>query len=230
MGSPLIKLIAHLCTIMRNSGLFIKTTNELKKMMYKFCFFTHLYREIKKIIDKFSFLLLHTRFLVRWADPFTFGPIHRSSKKYETWRATSTFRSNRTQKKKDLTCEISIKSQANKREERGREEGMEGLSEIGRVPEDCVSRVLSLTTPRDSCRSAAVSAAFRRAADSDDVWSQFLPSDYHEILSRAVDPPPVFSSLKELYFLLCDSILIDDGRKVNYGVDEQKPTIWLICR
>lgn len=87
---------------------------------------------------------------------------------------------------------------------------------IGRLPEECVSHVLSLTSPRDACRSAAVSVAFRRAAGSDIVWSRFLPSDYGGILSRAVDPV-AYASLKELYFVFCGSILIDGGRKVILG-------------
>lgn len=96
---------------------------------------------------------------------------------------------------------------------------MEGIGvEIGRLPEECVVLALSFTSPRDSCRSAAVSAALRKAADSDAVWRRFLPSDYEAIVSRAVDLP-AFSSLKELYFLLCDSILVDEGRKVNWSLD-----------
>ncbi|XP_038972051.1 F-box protein PP2-B10-like isoform X1 [Phoenix dactylifera] len=84
-------------------------------------------------------------------------------------------------------------------------------SEGGGVPEDCISHVLSLTTPRDSCRAALVSAAFRSAASSDAVWERFLPSDYQSILSRAVEPVE-YSSKRELYFRLCDSILVDGGR------------------
>ncbi|XP_038977404.1 F-box protein PP2-B11-like [Phoenix dactylifera] len=93
----------------------------------------------------------------------------------------------------------------------GRGEESEGSGHIGRLPEDCISHVLSLTTPRDSCRAALVSAAFRSAASSDAVWERFLPSDYQSILSRAVDPVE-FSSTRELYFRLCDSILVDGGR------------------
>ncbi|KAJ6820087.1 F-box protein PP2-B10-like [Iris pallida] len=84
--------------------------------------------------------------------------------------------------------------------------GMERLSA------DDISYVLSLISPADACRSAAVSAPFRSAAESDNVWARFLPSDHRDIVSRAVDPV-AFSSKKDLYFLLCNSILIDGGRK-----------------
>ncbi|PKA53391.1 F-box protein [Apostasia shenzhenica] len=88
---------------------------------------------------------------------------------------------------------------------------MEGIS---RLPRDCLSLVLALTSPRDSCRSAAVSTAFLSAAASDAVWERFLPPDLVAILSRAVDPPS-FTSRRELYFHLCHHpILIDGGRKV----------------
>uniref|UniRef100_A0A8N4I6X4 F-box protein PP2-B2 n=1 Tax=Elaeis guineensis var. tenera TaxID=51953 RepID=A0A8N4I6X4_ELAGV len=80
-----------------------------------------------------------------------------------------------------------------------RQEESEGGEEICRLPEGCISHVLSFTMPRDSCRSALVSATFRSAA--------FLPSDYQSILSQAVDPVR-YSSKRDLYFRLCDSIII----------------------
>lgn len=85
--------------------------------------------------------------------------------------------------------------------------------EIDRLPEACVSHVLSFTSPRDSCRATVASRTFRLAADSDTVWSRFLPPSYREILSRTVDSVS-FSSCKELYFKLCDSVPIDGGTKV----------------
>jgi len=87
--------------------------------------------------------------------------------------------------------------------------------DISELPECCIAHVLSLTSPRDSCRAALVSAAFRSAAESDTVWARFLPPDHRQILSMAVHPPPAFSSKKELYFRLCDSILIDGGDIVS---------------
>ncbi|KAI0510237.1 hypothetical protein KFK09_010838 [Dendrobium nobile] len=84
-------------------------------------------------------------------------------------------------------------------------------SNIQWLPEECVTHVISLTSPRDACRLEAVSADFQSAASSDKVWRSFLPSDYAEILARAVDRVE-FGSMKHLYFRLCDPILIDGGR------------------
>ncbi|KAL6911225.1 hypothetical protein ACP4OV_000030 [Aristida adscensionis] len=47
--------------------------------------------------------------------------------------------------------------------------------EIARLPEELLSAAISRTAPRDACRAAAVSPAFRAAADSDAVWACFLP-------------------------------------------------------
>ncbi|KAK9136981.1 hypothetical protein Sjap_007575 [Stephania japonica] len=44
------------------------------------------------------------------------------------------------------------------------------------------------------------------------VWKGFLPSDHEKILSRAPGNQS-FSSKRELYFLLCNSILIGNDRK-----------------
>jgi hypothetical protein len=50
-----------------------------------------------------------------------------------------------------------------------------GEIEMDRLPEELLVSVVSLTSPIDACRAAAVSRAFRVAADSEAVWSCFLP-------------------------------------------------------
>ncbi|PWA62728.1 F-box domain, Phloem protein 2-like protein [Artemisia annua] len=78
------------------------------------------------------------------------------------------------------------------------------------LPEDCVSTIISLTSPPDACRIMHASASLRSAAESENVWSRFLPSDLPRILTRS-HTQLQFSSRKNLYFQLCDSILIDEG-------------------
>ncbi|KAL4352749.1 hypothetical protein GQ457_06G021280 [Hibiscus cannabinus] len=82
--------------------------------------------------------------------------------------------------------------------------------ELNMLPESCVSEVLSHTSPSDACKSSLVSTTFRSAADSDSVWGKFLPSYYHEIVSEAKSFQ--FCSKKELYLLLCNPVVIGDGR------------------
>ncbi|XP_057962748.1 F-box protein PP2-B15-like [Malania oleifera] len=90
-----------------------------------------------------------------------------------------------------------------------------GCSDVSMLPKDCISAILSLTSPADASRSAMVSAAFRSAADSDLVWDKFLPSDYRQILSRYFTTTPLkFSSKRELYSLLCHPNPIDAGNKI----------------
>ncbi|KAH7669777.1 Phloem protein 2-like protein [Dioscorea alata] len=85
------------------------------------------------------------------------------------------------------------------------------MADFSRLPEECILHVLSRTSPEDVCRAAMVCPVFRSAADFDFLWEKFLPSDVDDILSRAVDRIE-YSSKKELYFNLCDPILIDDGK------------------
>ncbi|KAG6645959.1 F-box protein PP2-B15-like [Carya illinoinensis] len=80
------------------------------------------------------------------------------------------------------------------------------------LPEDCVSTILSYTSPSDACRSSIVSSTFRSAAQSDDVWERFLPDDYEHVVSRLVTPL-TFAKKKELFLLLCNPVLIDAGKK-----------------
>ncbi|XP_058094697.1 F-box protein PP2-B10-like [Magnolia sinica] len=89
---------------------------------------------------------------------------------------------------------------------------------FGRLPEGCISHILSYTTPRDACRSSTLSHTFKSASESDTVWEKFLPSDCSEILSKSVNPVE-FSSKKELYFRLCDPILIDGG-KMSFSIEK----------
>eukprot|EP00258_Populus_trichocarpa_P010858 XP_002318973.3 F-box protein PP2-B15 [Populus trichocarpa] len=92
---------------------------------------------------------------------------------------------------------------------------MEGLTdrhEFNILPEGCVSTILSFTSPQDACKSSLVSTIFQAAADSDVVWERFLPTDYQDIVSRSMVPFK-FSSKKELFLLLCNSLLIDGGKK-----------------
>ncbi|KAG2261627.1 hypothetical protein Bca4012_013663 [Brassica carinata] len=78
------------------------------------------------------------------------------------------------------------------------------------LPEDFISKIVSLTSPRDACVAATVSKAFESAAESNVVWEKFLPPEYESLVpsSRNV------SSKKKLYLALCDEpVLIDDGTK-----------------
>ncbi|CAA7043799.1 unnamed protein product [Microthlaspi erraticum] len=78
------------------------------------------------------------------------------------------------------------------------------------LPEECISNIISFTSPRDACVVASVSRAFKSAAKSDIAWEKFLPPEYASLVPRSPD----FSSKKDLYFSLCDDpVLIDDGKK-----------------
>jgi len=86
-----------------------------------------------------------------------------------------------------------------------------GTSPFDVLPEDCISNIISFTSPRDACVAASVSKTFESAVSSDCVWDKFLPPEYESLVSRS----RVFASKKELYFALCHNpVLIEDGKKV----------------
>uniref|UniRef100_A0A2P2J194 F-box protein PP2-B11-like n=1 Tax=Rhizophora mucronata TaxID=61149 RepID=A0A2P2J194_RHIMU len=95
------------------------------------------------------------------------------------------------------------------------------------LPEDCLSRIISFTSPVDASRSAAVSRAFESAADSDAVWGSFLPPDYGEIITRAAASFPLLSSLskKDLYFHLCHNPILLDGDPIVSKVTYRRPHV-----
>ena len=96
----------------------------------------------------------------------------------------------------------------------GRESIISGPSPFDTLPVDCISSIISFTSPRDACNAASVSKTLESAAKSDSLWEKFLPLEYTSLIPQY---PRVFSSKKELYFALCDDpLLIEDGKKVYY--------------
>ncbi|PUZ78183.1 hypothetical protein GQ55_1G432400 [Panicum hallii var. hallii] len=86
--------------------------------------------------------------------------------------------------------------------------------EIARLPEELLSAVLALTTPRDACRAAAVSRDFLAAADSDAVWSRFQPRDLPPLADGELSGPAP-PSTKGKFLRLCDRpVLLADGLMV----------------
>ncbi len=83
-------------------------------------------------------------------------------------------------------------------------------------PLECISHIISFTSPRDACRSSLVSPTFNSASNSNTVWERFLPPDYQDIISQKVLSSSLNSlTKKDLYFHLCDHpILIDNSNMV----------------
>ncbi|KAI3967622.1 hypothetical protein MKW92_003497 [Papaver armeniacum] len=124
----------------------------------------------------------------------------------------------------NLDKEFKVKStmeRAKKEEEVLMEKPEDIINNIERLPEGCISDILSLTTPADACRSSLVSTLFKSAADSDALWEKFLPADYQDIISRAFYPfLSVASSKKELYYRLSDYPLLIDGGLKSFQLEK----------
>ncbi|CAL4996718.1 unnamed protein product [Urochloa decumbens] len=90
-------------------------------------------------------------------------------------------------------------------------------TQLGDLPEECLAQAIALTSPRDACRIAAVSPAFRAAADSDHVWRAFLPRESPPAVLLHPAPPPAAKTKKEAYLGLCDAAnaaAVDGGIRV----------------
>ncbi|KAJ3672144.1 hypothetical protein LUZ60_006865 [Juncus effusus] len=94
------------------------------------------------------------------------------------------------------------------------------IGDINKLPEECISHFISLTTPRDACVASAVSTLFRSGADSDTAWRSFLPPDLPSILARAAEPVEC-GSKKELFFRLCDDPVLIDGGRMSFGLERE---------
>jgi len=87
------------------------------------------------------------------------------------------------------------------------------------LPEGCIAAIISFTSPRDACRLASVSKIFKSAADSDQVWERFPPSDYRDVLRNSDGGLALLNSLskKQLYLHLSEHQLLDQsGTKVGF--------------
>ncbi|XP_059665679.1 F-box protein PP2-B10-like [Cornus florida] len=85
------------------------------------------------------------------------------------------------------------------------------------LPEDCIAKLLSCTSPRDVSRLTLVASNVRSTVDSDVVWEMFLPKNYHKLVWQS---QLVFSSKKELYFQLCNRPLLIDGGTKSFWLEK----------
>lgn len=91
---------------------------------------------------------------------------------------------------------------------------------MDQLAENCVSLILSFTSPLDTCTASCVSTDFKSAADSDELWNKFLPSDIDRILNRSVSPLN-YTTKRRLYFLLCDSPILLDHGNVSFSLEKR---------
>ncbi|TYJ38113.1 hypothetical protein E1A91_A05G421400v1 [Gossypium mustelinum] len=104
-----------------------------------------------------------------------------------------------------------MKTEVSEMEERkGKGEVMSGTLDLSALPLDCITLIISFTSPRDACRLSLVSTALNSATESDAVWESFLPSQFQALIPSSLS----FSSKKQLYLILCENpLLIEAGRK-----------------
>lgn len=93
-----------------------------------------------------------------------------------------------------------------------RAEQMKHQKDVGLVSRKFMSRNKHADSSlSDACN---VSWDFKAVGDDDEIWDKFLPSDYLEILARAVDSAAAVTK-KHAYLLLSDSpLLLDHGNLV----------------
>ncbi|KAK5795173.1 hypothetical protein PVK06_036431 [Gossypium arboreum] len=104
-----------------------------------------------------------------------------------------------------------MKTEVSEMEERkGKGKIMCGTLDLSALPLDCITLIISFTSPRDACRLSLVSTVFNSATESDAVWESFLPSQYEALIPSSLS----LSSKKQLYLSLCENpLLIEAGRK-----------------
>ncbi|XP_019099575.1 PREDICTED: F-box protein At2g02240-like [Camelina sativa] len=110
----------------------------------------------------------------------------------------------------------------------GRGEILYKSSPFEALPEECISHIYSLTSPRDACVAVSLSKLFGPAVDSDSVWEKFLLPGHQSLIPKS----RIFSSKKELYFVLCNNLVYiqDGGKSVCLDKESGKTCVMLSAK
>ncbi|KAL9239596.1 hypothetical protein vseg_013905 [Gypsophila vaccaria] len=92
------------------------------------------------------------------------------------------------------------------------------MTNILELPDDCLARILSLTSPEDVLRSSVVSKQFLSASKSDTVWAKFLSSAYNVSRPFSSKPYDEFVTKKSIY--LCRFPILLENDTMSYGYDK----------
>ncbi|CAH9129761.1 unnamed protein product [Cuscuta epithymum] len=91
------------------------------------------------------------------------------------------------------------------------------MDNFAKLPEDCISEILSLTSPVDVSTCSIISKRFKSASDSDIAWNKFVPSDIDDIISKSSTPLPFeLPPTKKHQFLSLSGFcfILDEGKKI----------------
>ncbi|EOA35585.1 hypothetical protein CARUB_v10020797mg [Capsella rubella] len=91
------------------------------------------------------------------------------------------------------------------------------IQAMNSLPEDCIAKILSLTTPADVCRSSAVSRIFKSAAYSDNVWNHFLPTHFPAGFTAPTD----LTTRKQLFFSLAHNPLLLNDSHLSFWLERK---------
>nr|GLL44205.1 F-box protein At2g02240-like [Ipomoea trifida] len=89
------------------------------------------------------------------------------------------------------------------------------------LPEDCISEIVSFTSPVDAAVFSVISKRFKASSESDVVWIKFLPYDIEDYISRSSSYIPVFPTKKDLFLFLSNSPILLDGRRMSFSLDKK---------
>ncbi|KAI9074069.1 hypothetical protein K1719_043961 [Acacia pycnantha] len=89
------------------------------------------------------------------------------------------------------------------------------------LPKECMCKIVSLTTPKDACRSSAVCLALKNSADSDETWEAFLPADLQHLVAQSSSPNLNSLTKKQLYLHLCDHPFLLAGNTMSFSLDKE---------
>ncbi|XP_019180197.1 PREDICTED: F-box protein At2g02240-like [Ipomoea nil] len=90
-----------------------------------------------------------------------------------------------------------------------------------KLADNCISDIISFTSPVDASVFSVISKRFKTTSESDTVWNKLLPSDIQQILSRSSSSIPVFPTKKDLYLSLSDSPILLDGGKLSFWLEKK---------
>ncbi|KMT15348.1 hypothetical protein BVRB_3g060530 [Beta vulgaris subsp. vulgaris] len=93
---------------------------------------------------------------------------------------------------------------------------------VTELPDECMSLILSLTSPSDVLRSSVVTKQFSSVSEYDVVWKKFLPLDIDDIISQSSTPYLLQQlTLKNFFLHLCRSPLLFNNDTQSFALDKR---------
>ncbi|RAL38727.1 hypothetical protein DM860_002705 [Cuscuta australis] len=93
------------------------------------------------------------------------------------------------------------------------------MDHFSKLPLDCISEIISLTSPPDAAAFCLISKRFKSASESNALWKKFLPPDIDDLISKSPSTTIPWKKKKDLYLSLSHSPILLDRCNLSFFLE-----------